>query len=624
MNPQKAIRPYGTWPGWIQPDQFGQALRFKDVQWGGDGRTLIWLESRPDRPALVRQPPLEGLADLTSDLIPSGGLLYGGGEFTVRGEQVVFATREGRLYLRPLIGGETRPLTPAFGQCASPVISPDGAWAIYVHSDQGRDCLAITSLQEGTWPLQLASGADFYMQPVWHPSGKQVAWVEWSHPSMPWDSSRLILADLDGTPPRIIRRQRIAGDAHTPVFQPEFSPDGRWLSYILTEEEWDSLVILNLETGDHWKVTSGCSLAEPAWVEGIRVYGWSPDCGSIAYIRNDSGFSSLWKADLKSGQMEKVGIEPYTWLSQLSVSPTTGAIACIASASAIPPRIVVLEGDKLCTIRRSTGEDLPPEAYPTPRAVEWDSPEGESIHGLYFSPAHPEVEGEGLPPAILHLHSGPTSQATSAFSQDAAFFTSRGYAYLSVNYRGSSGYGRTYRQALYGAWGERDVEDAASAAGFLKDQSLADGEKLILKGGSAGGFSALNALIRYPSLFRAAICAYPVTDLFSQLDTGFKFELHYQDALIGPLPEAARLYQERSPLFHADQILSPLALFHGAEDPVVPVTESEQLAAALQRRGVPLLYRVFPGEGHGWRHHSTEVEMYHLLEPFLRKEVIYR
>jgi dipeptidyl aminopeptidase/acylaminoacyl peptidase len=624
MKPEKSIRPYGTWPSLIQPEQFGQSLRLKDLAWGGDGRTLVWLEGRPDRTVLVRQPPDEGMFDLTGDLIPSGGLMYGGGEFTVRNERIVFADRDGRLYQRSLGSGAATPLTPGFGRSASPVVSPDERWVVYAHTDQDTDCLAITSLAQDMWPQKLAAGADFYMQPVWHPSGKRIAWVEWDHPNMPWDGSRLIVANLNGTPPHIEDTKIIAGDARTPVFQPEFSPDGRWLSYIITDGEWDSLVLLNLETGDHWKLVSGCSLAAPAWVQGVRMYGWSPDNGSISYLRNDSGFSTMWKADLNSGLVEKVSLEPYTWLTQISVSPQTGEVACIASAPGVPPRIITWDGTRVKVLRRSTGENLPPEVYAVPQPVEWTDTSGETIHALYYPPENPDYSSEGKPPAVVHLHVGPTSQSTTAYSNDAAFFTSRGYAYLTVNYRGSSGYGRSYLQSLNGAWGEKDVEDAVSAAAYLKEQSLADPDKLIIKGSSAGGFTAMNVLVRYPRVFRAAVCAYPVTDLFAQLDAGFKFELHYQDTLIGSLPEASSLYHERSPLFHADRIRAAVALFHGSEDPVVPLEESEQLAAVLQRGGNPLLYRVFPGEGHGWKKNETEVEVYRLVERFLLKQVVYR
>lgn len=623
MKSEKLIRPFGTWSSPILPEQLAWSLRFKDLAWGDDGDTLIWLESRHDRSVIVRQPPAEGSCDLTEGVLPSGGLMYGGGEFNVRGDKLIFAARDGRLYQRDLLRGGAKPIIPEYGKTASPVISPDCQWVIYIHTDEHQDCLALTRMDGSMWPIKLCSGSDFYMQPVWHPSGQRIAWVEWDHPNMPWDGARLQLAELGGTPPQIISSETIAGNASIPVFQPEFSPDGQWLSYIITDNDWDSLVVYHLETHHREKLVSNCSLGLPAWVQGMRVYDWSPDSRAIYFLRNGTGFASLWRVELESGLTVKVGLEPYTWLSQPAVSQKTGEIACIASAPGIPPRIVIWNGHQNRVIRRSTGENFPPEFYAFPNELNWRSDSGETIHGLYYPPTHLDYTGEGKPPAIIHLHGGPNSQSTAAFSTDAAFFTSRGYAYLTVNYRGSSGYGRAYQQSLNGAWGKKDVEDAASAAAMLAERGLANPRKLVIKGSSAGGYTALNTLIRYPGVYQAGICAYPVANLFAQLSTGFKFEQYYNDALIGRLPEAAEKYHAWSPIFHAESIRDAVALFHGSDDPVVPERESEELADILRRNKVPLIYKVFPGEGHGWKKNETEVEVYRLVEQFLLEQVIF-
>jgi dipeptidyl aminopeptidase/acylaminoacyl peptidase len=209
------------------------------------------------------------------------------------------------------------------------------------------------------------------------------------------------------------------------------------------------------------------------------------------------------------------------------------------------------------------------------------------------------------------------------FSEDAAFFTSRGYAYLQVNYRGSSGYGRSYQRSLRGRWGELDVEDAVGGARALSERGLSDPARIAIKGGSAGGYTVLNALIRHPGFFRAGVCLFGVSNLFTLAAETHKFEERYLDSMVGPLPEAAQKYRDWSPIFHVDNIRDPLAVFQGDEDTVVPPEQSASIVEALQRRNVPHLYRLFPGEGHGWRKSETISAYYTEMEKFLRQHLLY-
>jgi dipeptidyl aminopeptidase/acylaminoacyl peptidase len=461
------------------------------------------------------------------------------------------------------------------------------------------------------------------MQPVWHPGGKRIAWVEWDQPNMPWDGTRLKLAALAGDPPAISHAEVVAGDRDVPIFQPAFSPDGRWLSYIAEEGEWDRLYLLNLETGERRVLVEGGSLARPPWVQGIRTYGWSPTSQSIYYLVNDAGFASLWRVELESGQSKRIDLGPYTWLNQIAVSPRAERVALIAEAPSIPRRIIVWDEHGVEIIRRSDPESIAAEDLPQFRAITWNAPDGTLVHGLYSPPTSSCYKSSGLPPAIILIHGGPTGSVSAGYDGDAAFFTSRGYAWLAVNYRGSTGYGRSYMLKLREHWGELDVEDAVGGAQALIDQGLADPHRIVIKGGSAGGYTVLNSLIRHPGFFKAGLCSYGVADLFTLDMATHKFEERYNATMVGELPEAAGRYQAWSPIFHADKIRDAIAVFQGSVDRVVVPEHSERIVTVLRERKVPHIYRLYEGEGHGFRRTDTLTSYYQDVERFLIEHVVF-
>jgi dipeptidyl aminopeptidase/acylaminoacyl peptidase len=249
--------------------------------------------------------------------------------------------------------------------------------------------------------------------------------------------------------------------------------------------------------------------------------------------------------------------------------------------------------------------------------------DGEQVHGLFFPPHNPAFEGSGVPPLIVTIHGGPTSQVKANFNPRAQFFATRGYAVLEVNYRGSTGYGRPYWEALNGMWGVYDVEDAVSGVRHLADQGLVDGSRAVIMGGSAGGFTVLQALVDHPGFFTAAVCLYGVSNQFTLAAETHKFEARYSDKLLGPLPEAADLYRQRSPIFHADRIQDPVIVFQGEDDQVVPRAQSDEIVASLERRGVPHEYHLYPGEGHGFRKTETIEHYYNAVDRFLKQYVIF-
>ncbi len=617
MNTKPVSLPYGLWPSPISAARIARRLRLEDARWTPDGQTLVWLEGRSGSGTLVARNGCDAPRDLTEEHSPHGGVGYGGGAFALGNDALqkdcpilVFAERDGRLYRLGLQYDRPSAITPAFGSVASPALSPDGRWAAFVYSDGHTDLLGLVPIDGSEWPAQLARGADFYMQPAWHPTGEWLAWVEWNHPNMPWDATRIQLAQVasgeDGGLPHLSSVQTVGGGDQIPASQPLFSPDGRWLSFIEESGEWPALVLLDLQTKERRVLLSadGFELSQPAWVQGGHSYGWSQSSKNLFYLRYQGTTASLWSINLENGQSKPIDLAPYTWIDQLSVSPTQDELAFLASAPTLPERLLrwnasLAEPERLQIAARSGAETIDPDSLSTPREISWLSEDGTRVFALYYPPHLPGYTGDGLPPAILNIHGGPTSLASTRFSGESAYFTSRGYAWVEVNYRGSSGYGKTYRNALRQHWGEVDVEDAAGCARALADQNLADPQRLVIRGGSAGGYTVLNALIHYPGVFKAGVCLYGVSNLFTlDMDT-HKFEERYNASMVGELPEAAGRYRAWSPVFHADKIRDALYIFQGDQDKVVPPSQSEEIAAALKDSGVPLKYKVLR-RGRAW------------------------
>jgi dipeptidyl aminopeptidase/acylaminoacyl peptidase len=618
----KTMRAFGLWESHITPDLIAAAIGLSDPQWDADGKTLVWREGRSGQGALMAQPAGEAPYELSADQNVRGGVGYGGGDFTVGDGLVIFAAKDGRLYKRLLGAGFPEPITPAFGSVAAPQLSADQRWVAFVHTYEGADVLAVVDSAGRYWPKKLAVGADFYMQPAWHPDGRAIAWVEWDHPNMPWDGTRLMYAVLEDEPPKIEAAQHLAGDADTPILQPAFSPDGRYLSYMRNQGEWDQLVLQDLESGELTVLVEDAALLKPAWIQGLVVQAWAPGGDKIFFLQSQAGVTSLNQVDIVTGEVTPLDLDPYTSLSQLSVNQDAG-VALVASAPKISPRVISMQGGRVTIHQRGTSESVPPEDLPTPYEIQWTATDGETVFGIYSPPTSSRFAAEGPPPAIVLIHGGPTSSVMVGYDLEAAFFTTRGYAYLSVNYRGSTGYGRAYREALRGNWGDLDVVDAAGAAQALIDQQLADAGKLVIKGGSAGGYTVLNTLIRFPGLYKAGLCSYGVTNLFTLAMDTHKFEERYTDSLVGPLPEAAEKYRAWSPVFHAGAIQDPVAIFQGEEDKVVPPSQSEEIVKALKASGVPHEYHLYPGEGHGFSKSETKRAYYQAIERFLLQYVIY-
>lgn len=615
--PEKENLPYGLWPSSISPAALSLRPRLEDVQFDSDGETLVWLEKRAGQGVLVARQREDAPRDLTAGIKVEAGVGYGGGDFTVRNGTLVFVSG-GRLLRMPITGGSPQPVTPAFGDCASPVLSPDGSKILYIHSYERADCLALVDAQGSNFPVKLVRGADFYMQPVWHPDSQRMSWIEWDHPQMPWDGTRLMTARLDGL--TLTEVLQVAGDADTPIFQPEFSPDGRWLAYLAQDGEWDRLYILDLVSGEKQTLVEGSVMMSPAWVQGLRTYAWSSDSARLYYLRSDHGLRSLWSVDLNTKSSDRLDVSPYTWLEQIAAG-AENTLVFMASSPQTPERIVTLKDGLIRVERYAEPGPIAPEDLPTCQPISWQAADGTVVHGLYYPPVSRRFASDGLPPAIVHIHGGPTSAAAAKFNTDAAFFTTRGYGWLEVNHRGSTGYGRSYMLAMRHKWGLLDVEDAVGGAQALGALGLADPKRLVIMGGSAGGYTVLNVLVRHAGVFKAGVCLYGLANLF--ITETHKFEERYNDNLIGVLPQDAERFRTWSPVYHADQIRDPVAVFQGSEDKVVPSEHAEQIVAALRANQVPHIYKVYEGEGHGWRKTETIADFYSTVEKFLQQYVLF-
>ena len=629
----KTEKAYGLWPSLFTPELISNALGLSEPRWDKVSDQLVWLEQRDGVGTLVAMDSSGNCPrELTLGQNVRARVGYGGGNFCAHGGMVVFVGNGGKLYRQSLQGGDALAITPGFGHCASPQISPGGEWVVYVYENEGEGGLALVQISGNHWPQKLISGADFYMDPRWSPDGKWLSWVCWNHPNMPWDGSFLELAPISET---LLSQSRtgkvlsIAGGEKNSIIQPEFSPAGDQLVYLSDESGWYNLHCFHLKSKSTRALTNeAIEFGGPAWILGMRWYDWMPDGKRLAVIKSERGFSSLQLFECNSGKMIPwPGMQgQYSHLESLCIS-AKGEAVLLASRSDVPKRLIKIEKKhKISTLRilkRSFNEQIAADHYSHPEALQAKNERGQTIHSLFYPPQHPHFESQGLPPLVVRIHGGPTSQALPIWSGNVQYFTSRGYAVLNLNYRGSSGYGKAYRDLLRGQWGVTDVEDAIFMASCLVEQQRVDSKRLIIKGGSAGGYTVLQVMVRHPTVFCAGICSYGISNLFNLVQDTHKFEKHYTDSLIGVLPEAASVFHERSPLFFANLIQRPLLLFQGEDDEVVPKNQTEAIVEVLRQNKIPHEYHLFTGEGHGWRKQETINQFYKAISAFLEKHVIF-
>ncbi|TFW21979.1 S9 family peptidase [Duganella callida] len=610
-----AIAPYGAWTSTISAARVAAgATPLSSLLLGGaDGCDVFWLAGRAaeaGRNTLLR---VHGVA--TEELTPAPFNLrsrvheYGGGAYAVDGETVYFTHfKDNVVYRLDASADEPTPLAltqPGRQRFADFVVDRPRARLIAVREQHGDDehaqpvnTLCAISLTDGTETV-LAQGADFYSSPRLSPDGRALAWLSWDHPRMPWQGTTLWLAAINdnGT---LAAPTRIAGGAEESICQPEWSPDGL-LHFVSDRSGWWNLYRL---CADRQRIEGLCPMeaefAAPHWTFGNSMYGFRSAAEIICtYI--DKGVSRLARLLPGSGKLEAIA-NPYEEIRELRVGK--GYIAMLAGGPAIPMELARIDfTEEGVEILAQSIEDLPDEAtLSIPTSISYPSANGRTAHAFYYPPRNPAFRApEGSkPPVIVISHGGPTGMTVNTLNLKTQYWTSRGFGVLDVNYGGSTGFGRAYRDLLKGQWGIVDVEDCVAGAQALVERGLADGERLIIRGGSAGGLTTLCALT-FHDVFKAGASYYGVSDLKGLDQDSHKFESHYNEYLIAPQPQADAIYQQRSPINHTDKLSRPMIFFQGLDDKVVPPQQSEMMVDALKRRGIPVDYLPLEGEGHGFR-----------------------
>jgi dipeptidyl aminopeptidase/acylaminoacyl peptidase len=624
--PTAKTAPYGSWKSPITSDLIvAKTTVLSDVRIDGD--YVYWLEGRPQeqgRSVIVRAGP-DGLA---TDITPAGFNVrtrvheYGGASWLVAGGLCIFSNfADQRLYLQRDRQADPAPLTPE----SSHASGGGGGWRygdgvpdllrrrwIGVredHSGEGEPVNAIAAIDLDRPGISsgsvLVSGHDFFCSARLSPDGKAMLWLAWDHPNMPWNGTTLYLADIDagGAP---FGARVIAGGVDESVFQPEWSPDGNEIVFVSDRTGWWNLYAYDVATATTRPL---CPMAAefgmPQWNLGMSTYAF---CGArrIVCAYTTAGLGRLATLDLTAGTLEAIETE-FTEFG--SVRADGNRLVFRAGAPDRPTSVVSLDmqSGQYRILKQAT--DLLDRAelhiaryLAKVEPVEFPTTGGKTAFGLFYPPHNPDYAGGAVerPPLLVKCHGGPTSSASSTLNLGIQFWTSRGIAVLDVNYGGSTGFGREYRDRLKLSWGIVDVDDCVNGAEYLARQGRVDAKRAVISGGSAGGYTTLAALA-FRDFFQGGASYYGVSDAAALARDTHKFESRYLDWLIGPFPETEQRYHERSPVYHADRLSKPVIFFQGTEDAVVPPNQTEIMVEALRRKGNAVGYFLFTGEQHGFR-----------------------
>lgn len=607
---QRETAPYGSWKSPITSDLIvAGSVRLGEIQI--DGHAIYWLEGRPSengRSALVKWTPDSGIEEMSAAgfNIRTRVHEYGGGAYTLHNDTIYFSNFvDQRLYAQHPYS-EPEPIT-----AAEKVAFADGV----VDSQRNRlYCIREAHLVPGEEAVNtlvsidlnghneigetLAAGYNFYASPALSPDGRYLAWICWNHPNMPWDGTELWLGELDETGTAVVNATRIAGSQNESIFQPQWSPDGI-LYFVSDRNNW-----WNLYRWHQGHIEAICPMnAEfglPQWVFRMSTYGFA-DAHTILCSYSQNGLSYLASINVHTGAIHTFDT-PFTSIDSLQVGD--GFVAFLGGSATRPTAVVRLElaTQQWQALRQSTPLTVDEAYLSVPQAIEFPTENGLSAHAIYYPPQNRDFQPPQAekPPLLVLSHGGPTSATHTTLSLQIQYWTSRGFAVVDVNYGGSTGYGREYRQRLNGQWGVVDVQDCINAARYLVEQGLADDKRLAIRGGSAGGYTTLCALTFYDT-FTAGASHFGISDLEAMAQETHKFESRYLETLIGPYPAEKELFVQRSPIHFIDQLNCPLILFQGLEDLVVPPNQAEMMFTAVRDKGIPVAYVPFEGEQHGFR-----------------------
>jgi dipeptidyl aminopeptidase/acylaminoacyl peptidase len=611
---QAKIAPYGSWKSPITADLIVAGT----IGLGGvalDGKDVYWVEGRPSeggRNVIVRQTPDGTIADVTPSPFNVRTRVheYGGGSFIVNNGIIYFSNFADQRLYKHTPDSEPQPISQDVPEgkirYADLVIDSQRGRIICVcedHRGEGHEpenYLVSINLENGEDVQVLASGCDFYSSPRLSPDGSKLVWLSWNHPNMPWDGTQLWVASIqaDGT---LGEAECIAGGVSESVFQPEWSPDGV-LYFVSDRTSWWNLY--RWQPGQSQEIEPLCAMeAEfglPQWVFGMSTYAIE-SVDQIICTYTQDGIWHLASLNPQTKQLEIIET-PYTDISSVQAVP--GRVAFIAGSATEPTALVQMDvkTGQLEVLRRSTQLDIDPGYLSTPQPIAFPTENGLTAYAIFYPPQNKDYAAppNEKPPLVVKSHGGPTAATSSSFNLKIQYWTSRGFAFVDVNYGGSTGYGREYRQRLQDNWGIVDVDDCANAAKYLAEQGWVDGERLAIAGGSAGGYTTLAALT-FRDVFKAGASYYGVSDLEILAKETHKFEARYLDGLVGAYPERKDVYEKRSPIHFTDQLSCPVIFFQGLEDKIVPPNQAEMMVEALKAKGLPVAYVAYEGEQHGFR-----------------------
>lgn len=604
--------PYGSWKSPITSDLIvASSLRLGEIEL--DGEVIYWSEGRASeagRNALVCRTPDGQITDAIPLAFNARTRVheYGGGAYGVTDGAIYFSNfSDQRLYWQP-VGGTPEPLTP-------PLTDSEFRYADAIADQTRLICVREDHTDKSTEPVNaivsipldaarpdggsiLVAGSDFYAAPRLSPDGTRLCWLSWNHPNLPWDGTELWVAPVEGE--ALGTAERIAGGVSEAIFQPEWSPDGV-LYFVSDRSGWWNLYRWDpLNPSVQAVCPKSAEFGLPLWVFGMATYGFE-SAESLICTYVEAGVQHLARLNTRTLELNPIEI-PYTSLGGLKVG--AGYAAFIGGSATAPSAIarLDLQTGQVEELRRSSELAIAPGYLSTPVVMEFPTENGLTAYGFYYAPTNQDFvapPGE-RPPLLVKSHGGPTASTSASFSAGIQYWTSRGIAILDVNYGGSTGYGRAYRERLKGQWGIVDVDDCANGAKYLVAQGLADGDRLCIDGGSAGGYTTLAALT-FRDLFKAGASFYGVSDLEALARDTHKFESRYLDGLIGKYPEQRQVYVDRSPIHAVDQLSCPVIFFQGDEDKIVPPNQAEMMVDALKAKGLPVAYVLYEGEQHGFR-----------------------
>ncbi len=608
--PPSRVAPYGSWKSPITSDSIVGGSIGLSQPWI-DGSDIYWVEMRPTeggRSVIVKRDARGVVSDVTP--LPFNPRTrvheYGGGDYTVRDGTVYFSNfSDQRLYVRR---GEAEPqaITPGGDlRYADAVIDQARGRLICVREDHtvaGREALntlvAVKVEGDETPGEVLVSGNDFYSSPRLSSDGSRLAWLTWNHPNMPWDGSELWIGTF-GEDGLLKDTQRIAGGSYESIFQPEWSPEG--VLYFVSERSgWWNLYRVKSDGRVEPLCEMEAEFGMPQWGFGMSTYAFESEERIVcAYI--EKGISRLALLDTGTKEFEPID-STYTDLRFIRASPCQTVMRAGSPSEAASIVKLDLETRTFEVLRRSSNLEIDAGYLSTPRAVEFPTEEGLTAYGFFYPPQNRDYSApdEERPPLLVESHGGPTAAAATALSLGIQYWTSRGIAVLDVNYGGSTGFGRAYRERLRDKWGIVDVDDCANGARYLVGRGEVDGDRLMITGGSAGGYTTLCALT-FRDTFDAGASHYGVSDAEALAKETHKFESRYLDGLMGPYPEKRQIYVERSPINFTEKLACPVIFFQGLEDKVVPPNQAEMMVEALRAKGIPVAYLPFEGEQHGFR-----------------------